>query len=398
MLQRFIYNGNDVLEQLVRLGCKGSFFDEIEAKHFVDELEAVTAKVRESWTFAVCSEAGESALERYFSYQLTQLSGLLSTASGPAVAVSAFQLDTQCQFQCSVCGLMDFAAAYFDKYLRLPVPVCTVYKSHFIDTLSDDARLLTTVLDNSGLADEIKNCLIGYLEAMTGEMDVSHNLRQLHYFRSFVRELLPASGIKDNDKFCDFVKDRLFDLEFNHFRIFVYMQDTIRAAYSGKTKNKRKAIMDRELNFLVFKANGDLIRYDDRWPALSAMLTEWLKGELDQHVQKTIEIRHATSYLAKLRLELPVSHLAFLIRLLSKENIFGLFPLTEIFNFFSANFSTKRQETLSPGGLSKEYYSKNMVTAVEVRALLLKMIARINHDYFPVWVAISVVIFYPSGI
>jgi hypothetical protein len=398
MLQSFIHNGNDALEQLALLGCKRSFSDEIEEAQFVNELDAVTTKVRESWTFAVCSEAGETALERYFSFQLTQLSGLLSKVSGHIAAGSAFQTDNDKQFQRSVCGLIDYAAAYFYKHLKLPVPVCTVYKRHFIATLSADARLLTTVLDNSGLADDIKNCMISYLDAMTAETDMPCDLQQLHYFRSFVREFLPAAAIKDNDKYCDFVKDRLFDLEFNHFRPFVHMQDAIKAAYSDKPKNRRKAIMARELDFLVFKAKGDVIRYDDRWPALSAMLTEWLSGELEKEIQKTAEIRHAAAYLFKLRLELPVSHLAFLIRLLSKENIFGLFPLTEIFNFFSANFSTKRQETLSPGGLSKEYYSKNMVTAVEVRALLLKMIARINRDYFPAWVAISIAIFCQSGI
>jgi len=52
------------------------------------------------------------------------------------------------------------------------------------------------------------------------------------------------------------------------------------------------------------------------------------------------------------------SHLAFLIRLLSKENIFGLFPLTEIFNFFSANFSTKRRKHFPLAGSAKNIIPK----------------------------------------
>ena len=259
--------------------------------------------------------------------------------------------------------------------------------------------MISTALENACLGAQVKNCLISYLQDMTKEDDMASELGQLHYFRLFVRQMLPAAGISDESKFCDFVKDRLFDLEFNHFGIFAHMQDEIRAAFTGKPQSQRNAVINKELDFLTFKAKGDVPRYDMRWPPLSAMLTDWLKGELRQAEQKKVRDQNAIGpILFKLRLELPVAHLAFLIRLLSKENIFGLFPLTEIFNFFSANFSTKRQETLSPGGLSKEYYTKNMVTAVEVRALLLKMIARINREYFPVWVAISIAFFCPSGI
>ena len=155
-------------------------------------------------------------------------------------------------------------------------------------------------------------------------------------------------------------------------------------------------MISRELDLLNFKKKGAVARYDDRWPPLTAMIAEWLESEQkiliqDFAVKQILPAGHPL----KLRLQLPVSHLAFLIRLLSKENIFGLVPLTNIFSFFTANFNTKRQETLSAGGLSKEFYTSNMVTAAEVRALLSKMIARINRDYFPVWVAVCITVFCP---
>jgi hypothetical protein len=394
MLQNFITEANDIFEQLAFFGCKKTFCGDYEEHDFASELEMVAAKVRETWASAVCSDAGEEALTRHFTYQVSYLSGLLvSSGKHLTVGCSCHAKNPELLYQESVCGLIDFAVAYFDKYLSRSTSVGRVYKKHFTNILSGHARLISAELENSGLDPQIKNCLISYLEDMIGETDLPCDLGQLHYFRSFVRELLPAASLDDGSEFCGFVKDRLFDMEFNHFSIFVHMQGAIRDAYTGKRKNQRNAVIRRELDFLTFKAKGDIARYDERWPSLSTMLTEWLNGELPQEEQKTaIENKPTAQAFCKLRLVLPVSHLAFLIRLLSKENIFGLTPLTEIFGFFTANFSTKRKETLSIGGLSKEYYTKNMVTAVEVRALLSKMIARINRDYFPVWIAVSIAI------
>jgi hypothetical protein len=54
-----------------------------------------------------------------------------------------------------------------------------------------------------------------------------------------------------------------------------------------------------------------------------------------------------------------------------------------VFKFFSRNFETKRQKSVSAGSLSKEYYSTSQVTAAVVRDMLQKMIARIDRNFFP---------------
>lgn len=395
MLQALMIQGNGILEQLRILGCKKSFPDENEADVFVNELQALTAKAREAWAFAVCSDVGEAVLIRYFSYQLRYLYALLPELTG-AISCSSFGPDTmpEMRYERSVCELIDHAGDYFLRYLNASPPVCAAYKKHFLHHLQADAGLILSALKSSPLAEGIKNALTGYLEDMTGYDRSPCTPAQLHYFRLFVFELLPVVKVKEHRDLNDFVKDCLFKLEFNQFGVFVCLQDVIRLSYTGKPLGKRKLIISRQLELLTFKARGDVPRYDDRYPSLSAMLAEWLKNEEMVMEKGPAQQIFAPASLFKLPLRLPVTHLAFLVRLLYKANVFGSVQLKEIFTFFTTHVSTKRQQHLSAGAFSKDYYTKDMVTAAEVRHLLSKMISEINRDYFPALAVICTAFFY----
>lgn len=86
---------------------------------------------------------------------------------------------------------------------------------------------------------------------------------------------------------------------------------------------------------------------------------------------------------AKLHLRLTVAQLALLLRLLQEEGAFALTNIAGLLRFFSAHFTSKRQEQISYGSMNKLYYSGDQFTGAAVRELLLKMVARINHMFFP---------------
>ena len=115
------------------------------------------------------------------------------------------------------------------------------------------------------------------------------------------------------------------------------------------------------------------------------MLCGWLAEEINC-IEKSMMENHDLFQPPneKLSLNLSVAHLACLTRLFFEENLFNNARLTGIFKFIACHYSTKRQTDISTGSLSKEYYSTSQVTAAVVRGILLKMVARINRNFFPV--------------
>jgi hypothetical protein len=126
------------------------------------------------------------------------------------------------------------------------------------------------------------------------------------------------------------------------------------------------------------------------------MLKGWLTEEadrLEKQLSAEIALNLSTGILDKIGLDLSVAQLACLIRALFDASITASDSLTAVFKFCTLHFTTRRQLTISQGSLSKEYYSITQKTASGVLDLLQKMTERIKRDYFPVLVAVSVIIF-----
>jgi hypothetical protein len=121
------------------------------------------------------------------------------------------------------------------------------------------------------------------------------------------------------------------------------------------------------------------------WPSLSVMLGGWLTEEVAvlRQVPQPVAPDTVESRPVKYPLNLSVAHLACLLNLFCSAKVPGNQNLTELFNFVTAHFSSKRQENISAKSLSKAYYSITQVSAANVQGLLQQMISAINRKYFP---------------
>ncbi|MES2063586.1 MAG: hypothetical protein V4456_16785 [Bacteroidota bacterium] len=386
-------NGQDLLEKLSAMLCD-EVCSEVKLQCFVQDLNVLTSEIRQCWISEVFSKACNDELERYFHYQISFLSRLLTRENSCIIPSCIFGQKALQLKKIAACNLIDFATVYFFRHVNGSVCLNDTYKKHFAGGLAAETALIKTVLQKSAADKTLKDIFLGYINEFFRDTNTTVTLDQLRYFRNFVIELISITKMEEDAKRSEAVRHMLFNIDFNHFGVFLYLQETIRGSYAEKAKRERIIIMDKHLIFLQFKTKGDVMRYDQRWPSLSVMLFEWLKGEQFQMEQARLRSSVMSNRLFKLPFQLPVSHIAFLVRLLYKANVFGSVRLTEVFCFFTTHVSSKRQQHLSPGAFSKDYYTKNMVTAVEVRHLLSKMIAEINRDYFPVLAAICAVVFY----
>ncbi|QEC74678.1 hypothetical protein [Mucilaginibacter ginsenosidivorax] len=368
----------------------GNYTDDILKK-----LDEVIVKVQASWAFTAFSALTEPALQRYFSHQLLRISGALEKCCKTPGEGLFKNRESHSYITGKVCFLTDDLLTYYGNYPDKTIPIAISYRQHYTKNLKDTGIKICKALDNSPVNPKISEFLKRYIEDMTDDKNISCSLSQLVYFKQVIEELSMIIPDTNSANFPQLVYQKLIALELNQFDVLVAQQEEILREIAGKPKPNQLSLLKHHTELFSYLSKGEISRYDDRWPPLSLILSDWLQ-EVKESLEPANHLSqsHQAANKKRLKLEFSVSHLACLIRLFFKERVVNAVPLTEIFDFFAENFSTKRQEFISAHGLSKEYYSKNQVTAAEMKSILQKMITRINQDYFPVVAAIGVTVFF----
>lgn len=315
------------------------------------------SRVREAWAEAVFSAAGEVELRRYFSFHLKCIAEMAQRVSGEAT-------------QGELLNLVKHIAYYYPKYLDQDAPAPCCYSKKVLDELCDLQALFYKALEKLSLPSDLAGLLLDYNGMVNNA--VIHTFRTLDYYRLFLKKLA-VPGLTEA-----LIHEAMLEINFNHLGYFAWL----RQSFEGESNYRQ--LLARYAGQPVGKEHI----YDPAWPSINEMICGWLR--------EAIKLENAPAEAAppvKLPLELSVSHLAFMTRLFVDEKLYGATPLTDIFKFLARNYTTKRQATISPGSLSKEFYSTDQQAAARVRGILQNMVARINRNYFPVTVVASTITF-----
>jgi len=343
--------------------------------------------IREAWEKAIFSDLSEHSLMRYFHFHLDGLSKLSDR----------FHLSNENDFKDIVEALLtliDSLRNSYSPYFNLDACAPFVFRQKLMVQLGTGISLVNNSLKVSKLGFTLKTCLLDWLNELTEMNDsVRHTYRSLCYLEQIVNQILNIDLQSDNAE--ELLVTILSQSDFNHLSFFVYRQNSIRETLSGYTSAQER------LDYLQVQKARTLscpevknLSYDSSWPSLKTMLSTWLQEEIclaEQAFRKEIEVK-AESNVPKLPIQMSVAHMACIIRLLFEESVFATNNLKLIFKCFAGHYQTKRQSAISPGSLSKEFYSIDQHTAARVRDLLQKMVLRINRNFFPVWVVINATI------
>jgi hypothetical protein len=313
--------------------------------------------VREAWAAAVFSTAGEAELRRYFSFHLKGIAQMAQRVSSEATQGELLNLVTHIAF---------YYPESFDH--DAPAPCC--YSKKMLDELCDLQVIFCKALEKVPLPSDLSGLLLDY-NGMVNNAAI-HTFRTLNYYRLFLEKL----AVPDLTETV--IREALLEINFNHLGYFAWLRQ------SFESEGNYRQLLARYAGQPVGKEHI----YHPAWPSINEMICGWLR--------EAIKLEKAPVEAAppvKLPLELSVSHLAFMTRLFVDEKLYGATPLTDIFKFLARNYTTKRQATISPGSLSKEFYSTDQQAAARVRGILQNMVARINRNYFPVTVVASAITF-----
>lgn len=358
------------------------------------DLGTLSRQIQEAWLDAVLSGMPADCLVPYFNFQLKGLSEIADT-------LQFFTTLERKETQTCVLALIDHLRLYYADYLHLERNAPAVYRERMMTQLSEDIRLIRSELNSGSLNPALTANMNNWLSEHTIQ---GHNLRftfrALDYMAAATAAIAHLSWESPDIEHA--LITLLIQINFNQLAFFNYL---------------KRRLLEQESQFetlanslaYLWKQRAEIMAipqqqaaYDPSWPALKSMMGAWL----DERIRLILLLgenhpdpdhNNHTTHEDKLTLSLSVAYLACLIKLFYDEDVFGVQSLSSIFQFFSAHFNTKKQTAVSAKSLSKEFYSINLHTAAHIRDLLQKMIARINRNFFPVWVVISIIIGVHSG-
>ncbi|WEA00722.1 hypothetical protein [Mucilaginibacter sp. SJ] len=370
-----------------------SEFDVMDVGRYVEDL---SIEARSSWASMLFTNSNDAALRRYTSYQLRELDKQLTLLTENILSrptpCSGGAISTPQDIFSSFFALLDAFFEDFSEYFDDSITCPDVYKVRVcLDIINQHGALLEWI-QSINIDPIISQAIASYLNLISGPDKSQLSYRDVAYYKKFITGLSFFMAGPTKEDLTGSLIEKLIELNFNHLDLFGFHQDKLKSHFAELEGHEGISVIRQLLLHIPYQQQKQTLRLDLRWPSLSTMLTNWLTSELQALEISVAQTASTPESNQKLSFRLPVAHLACLIRLFAKEHIFGEMALTEIFEFFATNCSSKRQRVISAGGISKEFYSKSQVVAAEMRDILTRMINRINRDYFPVVAAILLII------
>ena len=346
-----------------------------EDRCFSSRLQKMVEKIAYAWTQAAFSASPDHSLKRYFQFHLDgirQLSDTIFSCRISACQNTRGQLD---EIDAALISLIRLIVDNFNSYFDRNATAPQSYHLDLFEAMQDGNLSLRRDLACSPIDASLKKCVLDYLVQMVGPAPATrYTFGSLFYYQNFVLKLSEMKSSVFIKGLNEKLAEKLISLNFNRLDFMLYQTNVL----TQKSGNDLTVLKLTRRSYQWRMVSQDAC--EPSWPSITEMLAGWLDEELNA-------VKLDVFPAEKLSLNLSVAHLACLTRLFFEENIYNSQALTAIFKFIAGHFETKRQSHISTGGFSKEYYSVSQVTAAVIRDKLLRMVSRINREYFPAVVA-----------
>lgn len=371
------------------------------------QIEKECNRIREALARSIFMSLQEDVIERYIQFHQT---GIIQLADELQTRLTAPTHDDKGQkkeqketlhdliqfFITCLFHLLNYIEHFFSKYFNLDAAIPESYRLIVLQEMAEPIIDILANLEQRVKSKSLLYCLTDYLQSFGVEKFPSAiNFRDLIYLKGFISELRPLLQVGEIKDWELKLSTSLIYLNFNHLGFLAYWQEYIHEELdNADSREQYSDILSKWMAYAKGLQTKPGFAYAPAWPNIKVILEGWLREETALVIgpmQKVAGDGLATGAQLheKIILNLSVAHIACLTRLFYEEGCFATNSVTDIMKSISKNYQSKRQQQISPGSLSKEYYSVTQVTAARVRDLLQRMTARINKSYFPVWVAIG---------
>lgn len=239
------------------------------------------------------------------------------------------------------------------------------------EELKKDLLILRRILANSDMID----CILAPFEEILSSDRIS--LHRLYYMRELSRCLQQLAPACTDEQ----VEEVLLFMNFNSKRYLKYklklFSDTIRKIPSVH-RQLAKAKWLLKMNKQQQECAG--FQFNRRYPSLKAQMSEWLELECEylehkvcypENVELPEEVARWQFF--KVKMNMSVSELAFLLRVMMEYGLIQHSNKSEVVDFFSRYFSTNNQPVISADSLRRKIYTYDRSSVAAVKQLLLDL-------------------------
>ncbi|MDT3401040.1 hypothetical protein [Mucilaginibacter terrae] len=346
-------------------------------------------RIKKVWTDFLLNQPKEAVIKRYVAFQqqiivelADQLFGAIQRGRMSDLAMTDINFQQADKLLNCLLNLKDFQVQYFNVYIdengKIPDAAIVDVRRR----LSDAAEQLSAGLQEVEMDLGLKACIRDYLSPIIGaEVNAPLNYRTAEYILSFIETVEATTSFEDDRDLTHAVIEVLFYLNFNQSGFCHWYEENLISKKQLVRPADQPFFMNKQMLTLKSLQVNTKINYDPKLAPVNSQLENWL-SEFTKQETFPFELSDNVQ-IEKLELKLTVAQMALLIRLLYDEGVFAIKNIAAIIRFFSAHYTSKKQENISSGNMNKLYYTSDQFTAAVVKDLLIKMVARVNKMFFP---------------
>lgn len=371
-------------------GSKIGDYEEIK-RHLADEVE----RIKKRFVHEVFAFGDERHLERYI--QLHQQE-LIRIADELSTRTKASYMPAETPEEPQVLALLQYAyhlgedlllfierhfTKYFDQDTKAPESYIALAGGDVVKSLHPLREQLQKLNADEALVELVLAPVNNLIESIPGSRIT---YRKFIYVKEIQKELRRTiSTGRMGDDLNEDLRLLLLYLNYNSIKYFRYYTNHI-----GGLLNDTDPSPDRieRLSYILKMINQSQVKpgvgYNRTMRTLKEQISDWLSEEIayleriHQLNAKNSRIDTAMSETFKLRTEMPVAQLAYLLRIFVETKIVHNQNVSELIRFFSRFFLTKRLENISYESFRVRYYNVEDSTKRNVRNILLSMVDYIN--------------------
>lgn len=351
-------------------------------------------RIKKKFVHEVFAFGDERHLERYIQFhqqELIRITDELSTRKaefiGPESTVTSDSFKLVHQAYQSVEELLVFIERHFTKYFDQDTKAP---ESYIVLTGSDVVRNFGSFQDQLGRLDGDANLielalapLKNFIENVPGNQIT---YRWIIYIKEVQKELRTViSSGKTGEDLNEDLRLVLMYLNYNSVKYFRYYTNHISGLLTDIDSSPGRI---ERLSYVLKMINQSQVKpgvgYNRTMRTLKEQISDWVNEEiiyLERIHRLNTKHSKADSTMDegfKVRTEMPVAQLAYLLRIFVEMKIIQNQNVSELIRFFSRFFLSKRMESISYESFRVRYYNTEDSTKRNIRNMLLSMVDYIN--------------------
>ena len=350
-------------------------------------------RIKKKFVHEIFGFEDERHLERYIQLhqqELIRLTDLLASRVKKLNPESESDFTDLYQFTGSMLeGLLEFIERHFTKYFdqdtKAPESYIILAGSDLVKGFGDLQDQLKQLEADPYLIELGLHPLKKFIENIpSGQI----SYRKIIYVKEVHKELSRVIHAgKRNDEVNEDVRLVLLYLNFNTIKYFRYYTNYVNALLreidSASGRIEKLSYLLKTINQTQVKPE---VGYNRAIRTLKDQLVDWISEEIFylekmyQINEKNLSVAGALTDDFKLRTEMSVSQLAYLLKVFIETKIIHNKNVSELIRFFSRFFQTKRLENISYESFRVRYYNTEDSTKRSVRNILLLMVDHINKN------------------